>query len=379
LETLQASKYTNKLIGNTAFMLLNKPIGVSSAKEPAISGEAFASEMYGWKSEGKDVTVKINCIGGSVLQGWDMVDSIIETKAKTENIGFAYSMGGICLIVGSDRTAYPHSRAMIHAPRREDGKKDYHTELLKDQFRTILKNHTKFTEAEINEMVDSGKDYFFDAKQQLEKGMVDRIANTGGYNNEVMKLSEMEAYAYINKQFETENNEDMNVQEFIAKLFPGKNDAESMINMAQMKSENEALVKAKAEYEAKITALETENTTLKTEKGQVDAKVKAATLIDGAVKAGKFKDMDAATKAKWVENATANYDVVKSMIDSLPSGKIVAAATIPNAENKGGGDMTYEWLMKNNPTELARIAEEDVQLFNRLSEEWVAKQKEAVK
>jgi len=210
--------------------------------------------------------------------------------------------------------------------------------------------------------------------------MVDRIANTGGYNNDVMKLSELEAYAYINKQFETENNEDMNVTEFIAKLFPGKNDAESMINMAQMKSENESLLKAKAEYEAKITALETENATLKTEKGQVDARVNATALIEGAFKAGKFnKDMDAATKTKWVENATANYDVVKSMIDSLPSGKIVAAATIPNTENKGGGEMTYEWLMKHNPTELARIAEEDVQLFNRLSEEWVAKQKEAVK
>jgi len=376
LETLQASKYTNKLIGNTAFMLLNKPIGVSSAKEPAISGEAFASEMYGWKSDGKDVTVKINCIGGSVLQGWDMVDSIIETKAKTENIGFAYSMGGICLIVGSDRTAYPHSRAMIHAPRREDGKKDYHTELLKDQFRTILKNHTKFTEPEINEMVDSGKDYFFDAKQQLEKGMVDRIANTGGYNNDVMKLSELEAYAYINKQFETENNEDM---EWINKFFGGKTEGESMVNAAQMKAEYETIKTAKTQLEADLTTAKAEIATLKAEKGQVDARVNATTLIEGAKKAGKFKDMDAATTAKWVENATANYEMVKSLIDSMPSGKIVAAATIPNAENKGGGDMTYEWLMKNNPTELARIAEEDVALFNRLSEEWVAKQKEAVK
>ena len=162
------------------------------SEEPAISGESFAAEVYDWKGQGKDVTVKINSMGGNVYRGWDIVDSIIETKAKTENVGFAYSMAGLALIVGSDRTAYPHSRAMIHAPRRSDGKKDYHTDLIKDQFRTILKNHTKFTDAEINDMVDSGKDYFFDAKQMLEKGMIDRISSTGGYNNDVMSLPEME-------------------------------------------------------------------------------------------------------------------------------------------------------------------------------------------
>lgn len=368
------------MIGNTAFMLLNKPIGISTPDQPAIAGEAFASEIYDWKSQGKDVTVKINCVGGNVYRGWDIVDSIIETKAKTENIGFAYSMAGIALIVGTDRTAYPHSRAMIHAPRPENGKKNPHTELVMDQFRTILKNHTKFTEAEINEMIDSGKDYFFDAKQQLEKGIVDRISNTGGYNNDVMMLSEKEACAYINRQLEqNENTMEIGIDKLWAKLTGKESQAEQMIAFTEMKAQYDGLIKDKTAAEAKVTELEAKVKALESEKEKGSAKAKGTELIGAAIKSGKLKELDAKAKESWIENATANYEVVKSMIESLPSGKHVAAATIPKSENKSGGEMTYEWLMKNDPKELARIAEEDEALFNKLSEDWVAKQKENAK
>ena len=359
-------------------MLLNKPIGVSTPEEPAISGDVFASEIYDWKGQGKDVTVKINSLGGNVYRGWDIVDSIIETKAKTENVGFAYSMAGIALIVGSDRVAYPHSRAMIHAPRTEDGKKNYHTELIKDQFRSILKNHTKFTEAEINEMIDSGKNYFFDAKQQLEKGMVDRIADTGGYNNDVMKLSEKEVYSYINKQLETETDNDMDVKDFIAKLFPGKSDAESMVNAVQMKTENETLKAENAKHDAELKAVKAELEALKAEQGKGEAKSKGAELIEKAIKEGKFPNLKPEDKAKLVDNATANYDGTKAMIDLMVVSKTVAAATIPAAE-KAAGELTYKWLVKNNPEELNRIATEDPELFEKLSAQFVESEKEGEK
>lgn len=355
-------------------MLLNKPIGQSTSKEEAISGEAFAEEMYNWKSQGKDITVKINSLGGSVKYGWDMVDSIIETKAKTENIGFAYSMAGIALIVGSDRTAYPHSRAMIHAPRRADGKSDLHTSLIMDQFRTILKNHTKFTEAEINEMIDSGKDYFFDAKQMLEKGMIDRIANSGGYNNDVMNLSEVEAYTYIN-QLETNNQE----MEFLNKFFGGKTESESMVNAVQMKAEYDSLKVVKAQLDSEIAALKAENESLKAEKGNGDKKVKAIELIASAKSAGKLNGVSKEDEAKWVENATANYEFIKGVIDTMPSGKIVAVAASQASAQPGNGDMTYEFLAKHNPEELNRIAESDPALFTKLQDAHIAKMKEAAK
>lgn len=354
-------------------MLLNKPIGQSTKDEKAISGPEFADEVYSQKSEGNDVTIKINCMGGNVGHGWDMVDSIIETKAKTENVGFAYSMAGICLIVGSERTAYPHTRAMIHAPRTIDGKKHFHTELVKDQFRAILKNHTKFTDEEVNEMIDSGKDYFFDAKQMLEKGMIDRIVSIGLYGN-ATGLSDLQAYEYYNSLIEEQetNNEEM---ELFAKLFGGKTEAENIVSAVQMKADNEKLTASKTADDKKIADLEKQLADLKAEQGKGDATKKATDLIENAVKAGKLGAIAEADKAKLIENAVANYDAAEIMIKNMKAQKTSAAAAIIDQDKKEV-DKTYEWLAKNNPDELARIATEDEELFNKLSDEHNASQKE---
>ena len=106
------------------------------------------------------------------------------------------------------------------------------------------------------------------------------------------------------------------------------------------------------------------------------AKAKATTLIEGAVAAGKLVFKDDAEKAKAIEGAVSNYDFTKSMIDKMPSGKTTAAVAIPAAD----GDKTkntYEWLANNDPKKLASIAETDPELFNKLSDEYIARQKEA--
>jgi ATP-dependent protease ClpP protease subunit len=371
LETITRSKYTNKVIGKTAFMLLNKPIGQSTDKETAISGPEFADEMYSQKSSGNDVTVKINSLGGNVGMGWDMVDSIIETKAKTENVGFAYSMAGICLIVGSERTAYPHTRAMIHAPRTADGKKHFHTELVKDQFRTILKNHTKFTEEEINEMIDSGKDYFFNANEMLAKGMIDRIIQTGLYGN-TSGLSDIQAYEYYNSLIEEQETktEDM---EFLNNFFGTKTDSETAAKAVQMKSDYDTLKASKVADDKRISDLEKELATLKDERSRGDATKKATELIENAEKAGKLGALKAEDKAKLIESAVANFEAYEIMIKNMKAQKTVSAAAVIVEESKG--DKTYEWLANNAPSELNRIATEEPELFNKLSDEYIESKK----
>lgn len=358
--------------GKTAIMLLNKPIGRSTAKEEAISGPDFAYELYDNKGAGLDVTVKINSFGGDVKYGWDMVDSILETKAKTENIGFAYSMAGICLMVGSDRVAYPHSQAMIHAPHRTDGKTDPHLDMLKERFKAILKNHSRFTDGEIQEMIDSGKDYFFTADEMKAKGMIDRIETTG-YGRASSAYSRDEQYAYYNSLIENENKPTMNV--FNA-IFGKKSEEESAEAAFTMKAENTQLKSEKTALEASNTALQKEIETLKDEKAKEDVKSKAVQLIADAEKAGKLNGVTAEFKQKWIENASIDYDKVKSLFDGLPSAKTHSIAAAMKVEKPGGGEMTYEWLAKNNPQELARIAESDPELFGRLSAEYNEKQKE---
>jgi len=373
LETITQSKYTNKLIGNTAFMLLNKPIGASTNKNETISGPDFAKEVYAEKGLGREIKVKINCFGGDVFQGWDMVDSIIETKAKTEVAGVAYSMAGICLIVGSYRTAYPHSKAMIHSPRRADGKKD-ESEFMKGiqaQFKSILKGYTKFTEDEITEMIDSGKDYYFTAQQMKDKGMIDEILPSK--YNVYAGLSDKGMYEYCNTLIEQEQNSNIEM-EILAKLFGGKTESENLVSAVQMKAENETLKASKAQSDSEIVALKAKIQELEAEKGKVSARKKAEELIESAVKADKLNGVKAEDKAKWIENATENYDVVKSMIDNMKAQKGVSAASFVSDEKTK--DKSYAWLAQNEPETLKAMAESDPELFEKLATEHAKSQNE---
>jgi len=137
-----------------------------------------------------------------------------------------------------------------------------------------------------------------------------------------------------------------------------------------MQGEVKTLKASGSSKDVEIIALKAKVTEHETAGKANDAKVKAEALIASAEKAGKFSALKPEDRIKLVENATANHDAVKLMIDSMPSVKKVAAATVISQEGKDT-QMTYEWLAKNNPKELNRIATEDPELFDKLSYEYI--------
>lgn len=357
-------------MGNKVFMLLDKGIGkFKNDEDPYIVGSAFAEELYYWKSQGKEITVKINSGGGSVFDGWSIVDAIRENEANTQTIGVAASMAGVCLMFGKHRSAYNFARIMIHAPR--GGSKEFLT-IVKDQFRDLLKSRTKFTESEINEMIDSGKDYFLTAYEAKEKGIIDEVIETGktvALTNEQL-TNTREMYLVYNSalQEEISNNQTKTEMEIFNKLFGGKSESENAIAAVQMKADFDALKAEKAQWEKDKKSLEDKIAALENAGKVNDIKAKATVLIEDAVKAGKMSFKDDAEKAKAIEGATANFDYTKSLIDAMPTKKTVAAVSIPAKDGKQ--IETYEWLAKNDPKKLAAIAEADPELFNKLSDDY---------
>jgi ATP-dependent protease ClpP protease subunit len=355
-------------------MLLDKGIGkIEDDTDPFIYGSAFAEEMYYWKSQGKQITVKINCPGGAIFDGWSMIDAIRETDASTENVGMAYSMGGICLLFGKKRTAYDYATAMIHAPR--GGNKQL-LEIIRGQFKELLEKRTKFTDAEIKNMMDSGKDFFFNAQEMLEKGIVDEIIATGK-SKPSADLSVKKLHTIYNSFIEKPNQEDMDFKAILAKLTGKESEAEGIVAVTEMKNQVEA-------QKATITAKETEIADLKAklkkaedESKAASEKTKAVDLVNAAEKEGKLKFKTPEDKAKMIEDATVNFELFKRMIDTMPVQvkKTVAAATIPSTEGKEK-ILSYEYLAKNDPKELARLYEDDRELFDKLSDEYNAKMRE---
>jgi ATP-dependent Clp protease protease subunit len=132
----------------------------------------------------KDISLYINSPGGSVTAGLAIYDTMqyIKPAVSTVCLGQAASMGAILLSGGTPtkRFALPHARVMIHQPLGGASGQASDLEIqareilkIKALLTQILARHTGQTEARI--AGDSDRDYFMNAQQSLEYGIVDNV------------------------------------------------------------------------------------------------------------------------------------------------------------------------------------------------------------
>lgn len=131
-----------------------------------------------------EIQLIINSPGGYVTSGFTMYDTIKQIKSPVSTIcsGLAASMGSILLSVGEKgrRFIQPHARVMIHQP---SGGAQGQASNIEIQAREIVK--TKEIGARIlaencgqdfeKVMKDFDRDYWMDAKESVEYGIVDGI------------------------------------------------------------------------------------------------------------------------------------------------------------------------------------------------------------
>jgi ATP-dependent Clp protease protease subunit len=132
----------------------------------------------------KDINLYINSPGGSVTAGLAIYDTMqyIRPSLTTICMGQATSMGALLLAAGDKgkRYALPHSRIMIHQPL--GGAQGQATDIdiqareimkIKKLIHDILSKHTGQPLERIRQ--DTERDFFMDAKEALEYGLVDKI------------------------------------------------------------------------------------------------------------------------------------------------------------------------------------------------------------
>jgi ATP-dependent Clp protease protease subunit len=132
----------------------------------------------------KEIQLIINSPGGYVTSGFAIYDTIKALKSPVSTIcsGLAASMGSILLSVGEKgkRFIYPHARVMIHQP---SGGASGQASNIEIQAREIIK--TREIGAKIladncgqpfdKVMKDFDRDYWMDAEESVEYGIVDGI------------------------------------------------------------------------------------------------------------------------------------------------------------------------------------------------------------
>lgn len=131
-----------------------------------------------------DISLYINSPGGSITAGMAIMDTMnfIKSDVSTICIGMSASMGAFLLSCGKKGKRYilPNAEVMIHQPL--GGVEGQATEIkivaerilkLKKKLNTILSKNTGKNIKQIEN--DTERDYFLDAKEALEYGIIDKI------------------------------------------------------------------------------------------------------------------------------------------------------------------------------------------------------------
>lgn len=129
-----------------------------------------------------EICLYINSPGGEVTSGFAIYDTIefIKSDVRTIVIGMAASMAAFLLACGNKRCALPNAEIMIHQPL--GGIQGQATDIkivadhilkTKKKLINILARKTKQKASTLEE--DMERDYYMDAKEALNYGIIDEI------------------------------------------------------------------------------------------------------------------------------------------------------------------------------------------------------------
>jgi ATP-dependent Clp protease protease subunit len=144
------------------------------------------AELLHLESEdpGKDISVYINCPGGSVYAGLAIYDTMqfVKPDITTIGVGTAMSLGALLLAAGSKgkRMALPNAKILIH--QLWGGFEGQATDIeiharevitLKRRLETIIAEHTGRPLEQV--ATDMERDYFMTAEEAKDYGIIDTV------------------------------------------------------------------------------------------------------------------------------------------------------------------------------------------------------------
>lgn len=371
-------------------MLINAPIGQDRSNPGAsyIDGAAFQAELM--ELDGMDkkrICIHINCVGGNVMEGYNICGAILKSKTPvdTYNVGIAASMAGVIFMCGRKRVMMDYATLMIHNPFGSDNKKQL--DAMRDSLTTMISAKCNITKEQVAYLCD--RESWIGSAECFEKGFCTEIevtatsnqkrmslAHTGAramweeanniYNN-ILNNNTMDAKATglalianyldlnpeategsilnelkfrINREVIARGEMEDNLGKMKAALAKAEDDFKELKKKyekasAEYEDSLNVFKKEKSEAEAKLKQ-DTADAKAKIEKAEADAKlVTATTMVESFV--GKRIKTEA--KAEWVETAMAlGIDKAKALIEGLPLNASAPSSIVnaggPNVDGK---------------------------------------------
>jgi len=331
-----------------------------------ISGSSFANAVQ-WLDENQDVNViniRINSVGGSVLDGYSMVSAILNCS-KTVNTyidGLAASTAGWVAVCGKKVYMADYGTFMMHNPSGGTDKKV--TDLVKDTIVTILTNRTGLSAEECSKLMD--KETWMSANECKEKNIVDEVVSSG-------------------KKFKMNTNS-LNEMAIIYNKVINKPKMENIKNKLSLGAEATELeiVNAIEVFQNKVTELEADKKALSDKVAEFEAKEKeekekeqaafvaeVTETVETAVKEDKIK---AEEKEAVLANALSSkeaFTFVKNMLAKISN--VVAAPVIfdlKNVKSGSGIENRETWTCrdweKKDPSGLLKLKNEAPAVYTML-------------
>jgi ATP-dependent Clp protease protease subunit len=132
----------------------------------------------------KEISIYINCPGGEIYPGLAIYDTMQQVQApiSTIAVGWTASLGTILLAAGMKGRRYALPHATIHMHPAGGGARGYAPDVeiqvrellrMQDLLKNLLSTHTGQSVERITK--DFNRDYFMDAQEAVEYGIIDEV------------------------------------------------------------------------------------------------------------------------------------------------------------------------------------------------------------
>ena len=181
---LEESRSFSSPIDIFSRLMKNRIIFLGSEIDSEVANIITAQLVYMEATSNETITMYINSPGGSVSAGLAIYDTmqIIKPEIKTVCVGMAASMASVLLTAGSngERNILPNGLVLIHQPSGGTcgtaADMTIDVNLINKQKERLYKILSKHTGQSVEKIIeDSQRDFWLDAEQALDYGLVDRI------------------------------------------------------------------------------------------------------------------------------------------------------------------------------------------------------------
>jgi ATP-dependent Clp protease protease subunit len=363
-------KYIKNISEGEGTILLYSQIGdsvdASGNYVSGISGSAFAYEMQYLQDKCTKINVRINSIGGSVLDGYSIVSAILNSKVPCNTYidGLAASISGVIAMAGKKCYMADYGTLMLHNP--SGGNDTAVLNLVKDTLVTIFEQRTKLTAEEISVMMD--KETWLGANEALNMGLVDEVV-TSVKKYKVSKSESLSNMAIIYNKIINKPN-----MEKIQNVLKLSNEADEAAIVAEIEKKDIVLTEVVAENEAlkeRLKVIE-EKEVAEKEKAAEELKNKAIELVENAIKEKKILETE---KDSTIEMAVNNFEFVANMISKINNVKdAVKVFDVKNvSKNEERKDWTIRDWEKKDPNGLVKIKNETPEVYAEMYNQFYKK------